>query len=251
MQIKKFIPIITVCLAAALIVSATACNKATTATSDILSSALSGITSSEAVSGEDSSQSGQSGASDISNLSGVSAVSGEIISESSSASSSSAGGINTKPTNAVTPGATGFVKPKYDLKGKVIVIWGASQPKSGSIEYESWKEVEKEYNCILKFVKVTYSVAVAKQTAAALSGTSECDVWFTQWYDVFPSFVAKGMVAPLSDYYDFANDPNWSAEDGNSSNYWNGKLYGLNSGVSGPAWGLWYNKSMLAKENLE
>lgn len=123
-------------------------------------------------------------------------------------SSKTQGGINTKPvesSNSTKP----FTKPKYDLKGRELIVWGVTQPKKGTIEYESWKEVEAEYNCKLKFNKVSYSVAVNKQTAAALSGTSECDIWCTQWYDTFPSFVAKGMVAPLSQYYDFDADPNW------------------------------------------
>ena len=153
---------------------------------------------------------------------------------------------NSKPT---TPG-TSFKKPKYDLKGREIVIWGTTAPKKGEIWYESWKDVEAEYNCKLKFTKVSYSVAVQKMTAGALSGTAECDIWNAQWYDTFPSFVAKGMAAPLSDHYAFSKDPNWQG-DGNRNNFWNGKLYGLNTGTSGPGWGLWYNKSMLRAANLK
>ncbi len=170
--------------------------------------------------------------------------------ESSKTSSKQSGGINAKPSNT-SSSSKKFVKPTYNLKGRELIVWGVTQPKKGTIEYESWKEVESEYNCKLKFNKVSYSVAVNKQTAAALSGSSECDIWCTQWYDTFPSFVAKGMVSPLSKYYDFDNDPNWKDMGGNVNNYWSGKLYGLNTGVSGPGWGLWYNKSLLQKENLE
>lgn len=127
---------------------------------------------------------------------------------------------------------------------------GESAPKKGDIWYESWKEVEAEYHCKLKFTKVSYSVAVSKMTAAALSGKSECDIWNAQWYDTFPSFVAKGIASPLSDQYPFDKDPNW-ADSGNQNNYWNGKLYGLNTGAAGPGWGLWYNKAMLSAANLE
>lgn len=159
------------------------------------------------------------------------------------------GGISGKPTGT-TAGDKPFTKPTYDLKKRELIVWGATQPKKGTIDYESWKEVEQEYNCTLKFNKVSYSVAVNKQTAAALSGVSECDIWCTAWYDTFPSFIAKGMAAPLSDHYDFAADPNWKDMGGNENNYWAGKLYGLNNGASGPGWGLWYNKALLTKENL-
>lgn len=225
----------------ALVLSAGACKKIDPQTSNgngsFIESSLSGDAS-------------QSTSGEVSEGSVSSIDSGLTSGISTSTGSSTQGGVNAKPT-ATASTSTAFVKPVYNLNGRNIIIWGANQPKIGTIEYESWKDVETQYNCVLTFKKVTYSVAVTKQIAAALSGTSECDVWFTQWYDVFPSFLGKGMVSPLSDYYEFSKDPNWSASDANDSNYWNGKLYGINNGVSGPAWGLWYNKALLAKENLE
>lgn len=75
-------------------------------------------------------------------------------------------------------------------------------PKKGDIWYESWKEVEAEYHCKLKFTKVSYSVAVTKMTAAGPVRKSECDIWNAQWYDTFPSFCSQGdrltLVRPIS-----------------------------------------------------
>lgn len=246
---RKILSVIIICLVISFIFGIAGCSKPTTGQESKTESTSLQSETADQESSIDASE--YSEVSDQSDASDTSDTSEGIQSQTNQSSSSAGGGITSKPGAVVTPGATGFVKPKFDLKGKEIVIWGATQPRNGTIEYASWKEVEKEYNCTLKFVKVTYSVAVAKQTAAALSGTSECDIWFTQWYDVFPSFIAKGMVSPLSDHYDFDKDPVWNTDTGNNSNYWNGKLYGLNSGVSGPSWGLWYNKSMITKENLE
>lgn len=242
MKKNVFSKLFVVILSLALVFSAAACHKNTDTSS---------ISKEAPVSGDSAAQTSESGISDIGITSqeDTSSLTSGTGTSSTPTTSSSAGGINAKPT--ASPSKTGFVKPSYNLKGRNIILWGATQPKSGTIEYASWKDVEAQYNCTLTFKKVTYSVAVTKQTAAALSGTSECDIWYAQWYDVFPSFLAKGMAAPLSDYYDFVNDPAWSGSDGNNNNYWNGKLYGLNNGVSGPAWGLWYNKKLLAKENLE
>lgn len=234
-------------LAAASLLTATACSGAGDSSAPTDSDAVSESTSansdsvSESTIAENStiSDSGEDAATTI-HGSGTAAP---------SATTTGGGGINQRP-NVTANNNKPFVKPSYDLKKRELIVWGATQPKKGTIAYESWKEVEAEYNCTLKFNKVSYSVAVNKQTAAALSGTSECDIWCTQWYDTFPSFVAKGMVSPLSDLYDFDGDPNWKDLGGNVNNYWNGKLYGINDGAAGPGWGLWYNKALLRKENL-
>lgn len=68
-------------------------------------------------------------------------------SDTTDSSSKTQGGINTKPvesSNSTKP----FTKPKYDLKGRELIVWGVTQPKKGTIEYESWKEVEAEYSII-------------------------------------------------------------------------------------------------------
>jgi ABC-type glycerol-3-phosphate transport system substrate-binding protein len=58
------------------------------------------------------------------------------------------------------------------------------------------------------------------------------------------------MVTPLSDYYDFENDPNWKGSDPKGNLLWAGKKYGLFEGAQTPTGGLWYNKALLKKENI-
>ena len=231
-------------LAVMLAASFTACRSEEASGSAPASSGVSAASGTDETGAPDSAGSDTSAAPDESGQEG-----------GNSASSKDSGGKatsnKTKATSGSTKPAASFTKPKYDLKGRELVVWtGESAPKKGDIWYESWKEVEAEYHCKLKFTKVSYSVAVSKMTAAALSGKSECDIWNAQWYDTFPSFVAKGIASPLSDQYPFDKDPNW-ADSGNQNNYWNGKLYGLNTGAAGPGWGLWYNKAMLSAANLE
>ena len=147
-----------------------------------------------------------------------------------------------------------FVRPTYDLGGKTVIFWvppGVGTPRSNTVEYASWKDIEKRYNCVIKFQKVDYQTAVTKNTAAALSGTAECDVWMPEWYNVFPNFIAKNMVTPLSDYYAFNKDPNWKDDDPKGNTLWGGKKYGLFGGSEVPMGGLWYNKTLLRRANLE
>ncbi len=144
-----------------------------------------------------------------------------------------------------------YQKPVYDLKGETVKFWSHyPAPRSSTIQYQSWKDVEKRYNCKIQFQKVDYQSAVIKMTAAALSGTAECDIWVPYWYNVFPSFISKNMVTPLSDYYEFENDPNWKDSDPKGNLMWAGKKYGLFEGAQTPTGGLWYNKALLKKENI-
>ena len=74
---------------------------------------------------------------------GVTSANAENNQNSSKTSSKQSGGINTKPSNT-SSSSKKFVKPTYNLKGRELVVWGVTQPKKGTIEYESWKEVESE-----------------------------------------------------------------------------------------------------------
>jgi ABC-type glycerol-3-phosphate transport system substrate-binding protein len=175
--------------------------------------------------------------------------------ESSGIGSSGSTGVSTSPTStSVSSAAEVFVRPTYDLGGKTVIFWvppGVGTPRTNTAEYASWKDIEKRYNCVIKFQKVDYQTAVTKNTAAALSGTAECDIWMPEWYNVFPSFIAKNMVTPLSDYYSFDKDPNWKGDDPQKNLLWGGKKYGLFAGSEVPMGGLWYNKTLLRRANLE
>jgi len=158
------------------------------------------------------------------------------------------GDASSSPSGESTPVVQ---KESFDMGGETVTMWTTGkQPKQNSIEYASWKDIEARYKCKIDIVTVDYQTAVTKNTSAAMSGTAECDIWVAAWYNVFPSFISKNMATPLSEYYDFDNDSTWQGKIADSLK-WDNKIYGLNDGVQAPEGGLWYNKSMLAKENLE
>ena len=186
---RKRLQLISLALALLLTMSMGACSKKPSSSNESDASTDSTL---ENITSEDSNTIVESGESTTALESGQSVTASN--SDGSKTSSTQKGGIIGQPTTVQTTGK--FVKPNYDLKGRELIIWGNAAPKSGELMYQSWKEVEAEYNCKLKFSKVSYSVAVSKMTAAALSGTSECDIWNAQWYDTFPSFVAKVWQPP-------------------------------------------------------
>ena len=167
---------------------------------------------------------------------------------------STSGGTEDTDGTESSDGTQPAVRPAVTdaLQGKTINFWsGVGEPGRNTIEYQSWKDVEERYGVTINFERVSYNIAVTRNLGAALSGISECEIWVASWYDVFPAFIGRQMALPLSDYYDFDNDPNWKDLPGAENQKWGDVRYALSNGVEGPAWGLWYNKELLRRENLE
>jgi ABC-type glycerol-3-phosphate transport system substrate-binding protein len=220
-----------------------------------------GISGNQAASRRDDGQSDGSASGDVSDGSteSIEDESGAVSENSSGltsggASAGSSFSVSASSSSSSSKSEVSFVKPTYDLEGQTIVFWvppAMGAPRTNTAEYASWKDIEKRYNCLIKFQKVDYQTAVTKNTATALSGTADCDIWMPEWYNVYPSFIAKNMVTPLSDYYPFESDPNWKDDDPQNNLLWGGKKYGLFAGSEIPMGGLWYNRSLLNRANLE
>lgn len=162
------------------------------------------------------------------------------------------GGADTvdKIENSQTSGAS------FDLKGAEIVIasWGSDDgqtPKPTDSSYQDMMnliaDIEKKYNCKIKFKGIADSMAyLSAWTAAAQSGIKFADIvqMATSW--VWPAHMNSGYLTPLDNYLD-TTDLIFN-QNVTEAMALSGKHYAVTMAnrwyVGG---GMYYNKSVLSK----
>ena len=145
-----------------------------------------------------------------------------------------------------------------DLKGATVTIskWGVGAgPQKSSSTYQQETQlvadIEKKYNCKIKFTNVTDSMSYFNQTVAQMQAGNSADIVFLPGDMAFPSTAINGYLHPLDDLISI-NDLQWN-QSAMSQMVIKGKHYlaspSINTGNLAGA-GVFFNKKLFANANV-
>ena len=155
-----------------------------------------------------------------------------------------------------------FEHKEYDLGGKplrfvsaksVAVTKDDTTPlvEKNPIRYYSMKDTEKRFNCKISFVGMEFNNLIKSFVDNHIAGTYEYEIYSLS-YGSIPAIINSGACLPMSDYYDFENDPTWINNPSMiDKGWWMGKKYGVYDDPPLGGYATWYNKDLLAKFNLK
>jgi len=154
-------------------------------------------------------------------------------------------------------GSNGEVDPENDFGGRTFVYasWFEQAPERGSspdadLTWEKIERLEKKYNC-----KFEYKVFPMEQyndlfISSTLSGAPFADFITTHVMWFYPGLVAKNYLLDLESVgvFDFTAEK-WNQEAIKQGTY-KGKVYGMGKDNFGPQQGLFWNKTLFARDGL-
>jgi hypothetical protein len=166
-------------------------------------------------------------------------------------------GGNSKPTsgnNKTTKPVSNYNEPKFDLKGREIVIaseHAVPNMARKNIFNESITLTEKKFNVKFKFVQQSnfetlYRTLINDHAA----GKATYDAVNLRGYEIYPNAANSGAILELDKYYDFANDPTWNVDIFKTLGKFKGKRYAIPHTPNDMGNGIWYNRELLNRFNV-
>ncbi|MBE5786255.1 MAG: extracellular solute-binding protein [Clostridiales bacterium] len=144
---------------------------------------------------------------------------------------------------------------KYDLGGRVVTIasWTDGTPNPNSDTYaeqmELLEHINEKYNCDLQFVTTgDWHSYMAVVNSSLTAGEKIADVFWAAFGTAVPTWVDRGLVVPLDDYFDI-EDEIWNQQ---TNEEWalNGKHYVLTTWKDAVGHVILFNKRICAENGI-